>query len=1054
MTTRYADVRFRVSGGAELKKEITSVNAELGKLKSQLKYTDSQFAGQENTIEALTAKVKGLQSVYDTLQKKLKLQEDYINKTKTALETSVEAEKKAAAAVEEKTKALEKAKAQYGENSDEVKALNKELDEAKKMQKAASDAVLKGNTELSRAEKQYFATAKEVNEFGSTLETTKKYLDEAENSADGCATSIDKFGKVVKGAGDEAGKLGKETADAVNAMATAIVASGVAKSFKEIKDAIIDCINASADFESAMTGVEKTTNLSTEELNAMSEAIKDMSTEIPVASSELANIMEIAGQLGISKEHLVDFTKTMADLRASTNMTAEDAATAMARFVNIMGTGQDKFNNLGSSIVALGNNFATTESEIMAMSLNLAGAGKQANLSEADILGIATALSSVGIEAGKGGTAFSKVITEMTVASATGSEKLNDFADIAGMSADEFQKLFNEDAISAINAFFTGLGNGSENSIVLLSEMGVEETRLRDTMLRLGNSSSLLTSAVEMSNRAFEDNAALSEEANKRYATSESQSQLLANAYNNLKVAIGDELNPALNDLKKIGVDVLKQATKWVKENGAIVKLIVSVVAGLGTFVVALTSVAAIIQTVTILQGILNTTMAGMPILAICAALGTLITVLMGAALSMEQTSENVAELRDSFNETQNAFEEATATFNDSMATIEASTTVASKYVDVLDALTENGRVAEENQAQYNRTVEQLNTILPDLNLTIDETTGAVVGGTEAIRDQITEWQNLAIESAKAEYLKERVEALTQAQLNQAEAQIELTQVQNDLMQAQEDTTVASQKLEEITGLTTDAWLEMDPIARELTFALMDNGEAAKNAWNEYMNAEQQAYSLGQQEKDLEKLIDDQTTAIDEYQKSLDVATQAVADMSTAEINSKQPTEDVKTGFDNAKESVTEFGNIATTARERFENEVPKYKKAGEDTGQGIIDGMSSRELDVAAAGARLGLAGLRGYKKAVMQNSPSKKFKEAAGFDVEGLIVGVKERMPDAEAAYANMAKNVLSAYENAEQNLPTLTGGFTFTINTTDLTNEKIDYLYRKFDRYMLNG
>lgn len=1054
MTTRYADVRFRVSGGAELKKEITSVNAELGKLKSQLKYTDSQFAGQENTIEALTAKVKGLQSVYDTLQKKLKLQEDYINKTKTALESSVEAEKKTAAAVEEKTKALEKAKAQYGENSDEVKALNKELDEAKKMHKAASDAVLKGNTELSRAEKQYFATAKEVNEFGSTLENTKKYLDEAENSADGCATSIDKFGKVIKDTNDKAGKLGKETADAVNAMATAIVASGVSKSFTEIKDAIVDCINASADFESAMTGVEKTTNLSTEELNAMSEAIKDMSTDIPVAASELANIMEVAGQLGISKEYLVDFTKTMADLRASTNMTAEDAASEMARFVNIMGTGQDKFNNLGSSIVALGNNFATTESEIMAMSLNLAGAGRQANLSEADILGIATALSSVGIEAGKGGTAFSKVITEMTVASATGSEKLNDFADIAGMSADEFQKLFNEDAISAINAFFTGLGNGSENSIVLLSEMGVEETRLRDTMLRLGNSSNILTSAVELSNKAFEDNTALTEEANKRYATSESQSQLLANAYDNLKIAIGDELNPALNDLKKMGVDVLKQATKWVKENGAIVKLIVSIVAGLGTFVIALMSVSAIIKTVTILQGILNTTMAGMPILAICAALGTLITVLMGAALSMQQTSENVAELRDSFNETQDAFEEATSTFNDSMATIEASAMVASRYVDVLDELTENGKVAEENQALYNQTVEQLNTLLPDLNLTIDETTGAVVGGTEAIRDQITEWQNLAVESAKAEYLKERVEALTQAQLNQAEAQIELTQVQNDLRQAQEDAAVANEKLANLCGYTAEELSGMGTYVTSLTLATDEHSQAIINAYNEYNTANQSVRDLQKQEKELTNLIDEQDKTIDDFQKSLDTATQAVTDMSTAEIDSKQPTEDVKTGFDNAKESVKEFGNIATTARERFENEVPNYKKAGEDTGQGIIDGMSSKELDVAAAGAKLGLAGLRGYKKAVKQSSPSKKFKEAAGFDVEGLIVGIKEKMPDAEAAYANMAKNVFSAYENAEQNLPTLTGGSTFTINTTDLTNEKIDYLYRKFDRDMLNG
>ena len=125
----------------------------------------------------------------------------------------------------------------------------------------------------------------------------------------------------------------------------------------------------------------------------------------------------------------------MIDLGNSTNMVAADAASEAARFANIMGMSQNEFQNLGSTLVDLGNNYATTESEIMEMSLRLAGAGKQVGLSEAQIMGFAAALSSVGIQAQMGGSAFSKALIKMEVAAATGGETLEDFAKVSGMSA-------------------------------------------------------------------------------------------------------------------------------------------------------------------------------------------------------------------------------------------------------------------------------------------------------------------------------------------------------------------------------------------------------------------------------------------------------------------------------------------------------------------------------------------------------------------------------------------------------------------------------------------
>ena len=149
-----------------------------------------------------------------------------------------------------------------------------------------------------------------------------------------------------------------------------------------------------------------------------------MSTEIPATTDEIAAVAEAAGQLGIQKDSLLDFTETMIMMGTATNMTADEAATSLAQFANITGTSADEYDRLGSTIVALGNNFATTESEITEMATRLASAGTLAGLTEAEILALSTAMSSVGIEAEAGGTAMTQTLSAIESAVASGGDTL------------------------------------------------------------------------------------------------------------------------------------------------------------------------------------------------------------------------------------------------------------------------------------------------------------------------------------------------------------------------------------------------------------------------------------------------------------------------------------------------------------------------------------------------------------------------------------------------------------------------------------------------------
>ena len=325
---------------------------------------------------------------------------------------------------------------------------------------------------------------------------------------------------------------------------------------------------AAIDWESAFTGVKKTvdemvdTNGNVTYSYAKLEGqLKNLATQLPATHQEIAQVAENAGQLGISTDHIVKFTKTMIDMGESTNLSADEASTALAQLANITGMSQDKFSNLGSSIVFLGNNFATTEKEITEMGLRLAGAGKQIGLSQGSIMGIAAALSSVGIEAEQGGSAFSKLMVSLQLAVEKGGESLESFASVAGMTSDKFAELFKSKPEVALERFVKGLGESEKHgksAIQVLDEMGITEVRLRDTLLRAANAGDLMTKAIEGGNKAFNENTALANEASKRYETTESKLKMLRNEAVNLGIELGGPLVDALRD-------GLQAAKPWLK---------------------------------------------------------------------------------------------------------------------------------------------------------------------------------------------------------------------------------------------------------------------------------------------------------------------------------------------------------------------------------------------------------------------------------------------------------------------------------------------------------
>lgn len=306
---------------------------------------------------------------------------------------------------------------------------------------------------------------------------------------------------------------------------------------------------AAMDWETAFTGVRKTVDGSPQEIAALEAEMRQLARTLPATHEEIAGVAEAAGQLGIKRQDIVGFTKVMIDLGNTTNLTAEDAATGLAKISNIMGTSASDVDRLGSALVALGNDGASTEADILAMALRIAGAGRQIGLTEAQVLGFASALSSVGIEAEAGGSSISRVMITMEQAVRGGGKTLKGFADVAGMSADDFQRKYRDDAAGAITIFIAGLNRMQKaggDVFGVLDKLGFGEILVRDALLRTAGASDMLTKSLKVGSAAWVENNALTEEANKRYETSASKLQVAGNQIKDVLIDVGAAVAPVV----------------------------------------------------------------------------------------------------------------------------------------------------------------------------------------------------------------------------------------------------------------------------------------------------------------------------------------------------------------------------------------------------------------------------------------------------------------------------------------------------------------------------
>lgn len=331
------------------------------------------------------------------------------------------------------------------------------------------------------------------------------------------------------------------------------------------------------DFEDAFAGVRKTVDTSPEGLERINRELRTLATRIPVQFTDLANIAQEAGALGVPAERVANFTEVVSRLSAATvGLTTDAAAEAFGKLGNVLGLNADKsgksYERLGSALIKLGNDAASSEGDIIEVAKRFGAAGSQAGLSADQVLGFASAIASLGVEPEAAGSALSRIFNKITTYIGTGDEKIKAFAKATHMSVGDFSRLFERDAAGAVQTFLKSLNGLSSTQVAkVLKEGGLTNVRDVNVIQLLSQNYQELNRQLGISAEAYAKNTELQTVSEKRFDTLKNHLITFKNTLIEGAVAMGEGFNPALGrliekarafvtthmpDLRRLGVEI------------------------------------------------------------------------------------------------------------------------------------------------------------------------------------------------------------------------------------------------------------------------------------------------------------------------------------------------------------------------------------------------------------------------------------------------------------------------------------------------------------------
>lgn len=721
----------------------------------------------------------------------------------------------------------------------------------------------------------------------------------AEAVEDAMSDVADSVSDAAKDVGDSASDIGDSIGDgfeegtdqastAIDALAQALVAAGVTASVKAITDALMGCTQASMEFETAMAKVGTIADESQKPLGDMRNEILALSSETGKSVGELAEATYQAISASVATESAVDFVGTANKLAVGGFSDTTTAVDILTTAINAYGMSADDAAKISDVLITTQNLGKTSVAQLgasMGMVIPLAAAY---NMDLEDLSASYALLTANGTQTAQATTYVKAALNELgstsSVVGSTLKKKTGKtFAELMaeGNSLGDVLQVL-ADSVDGDTTAFNNMWSSSEAGVGMLSILNSGTSKYNSLVQAMEGSTGAATTAFE-----------------KMSETGEFAQQRFQNATENLKIAIGDELAPVLMELQQSGADAMEWATEFVKEHPEVVAAVTALAAALAVLAAALVGLL-VVQQVTTAFTKFSAALLANPVGAVAVALTALTAAAVAfGAVMKDRTSESVKnrkaidQCKDSYDELKDSMEEHAKERKESIKSAKTEAATYQNLADKLYELADKTNKTASDKAQMNTIVDQLNGAMPELGLSIDETTGALNREKSAVDAVIDSMKQQALANAYQEQANKAASDLAEAQIQLSEAE----EVLNDLRSQ------AVKKINEHNAAVQDGTESVQEMASSYAAAgePVDKYALQLNALNGQIK-EQKEVVAGLQGTTSE--ADERYKKIAEkayeYKTAVEESNQGVADSATEMSDEvKQAYEDMKTSIQN-----------------------------------------------------------------------------------------------------------------------------------------------------------
>lgn len=573
----------------------------------------------------------------------------------------------------------------------------------------ATDSVDDLSSAIGDYEKATGQAADSAENLSEKTTETEKNLDEAAEAARKASEEVEKFGDKSEESGKQSEESSKKSRDGIKELQGVLASAGIAATLNEIKNGFFDCSEAAAQFETSTAMVATIADTSQKSLSDISKEVRTYSNETGEAASDMAEATYQAISASVNTADAASFAGTATKLAVGGFTSATTAVDVLTTAINAYGLAASDATQLSDYLITTQNLGKTSVDQLAQSVGNVIPLASAYNVQMDNLSSAYAVLTANGIATAESGTYLKSMLNELGDTGSDVSEVLlnstgKTFAQLMeqGYSLGDVMAMLG-DAVDGDSTAFNALWSSTEAGIGALSLFNAGADKYNSVLDSMRTSAG----ATEKAYSTMAD-------------TTDKSKQRMENSFNNLKISVGDVLNPALTQVYEGFTNVFAGMSNFVDEHPAVVAAISAIAVGVGGFTGALAAYNITTTAAKFVTEAFTATLAANPfvlaaagIVAVTAAAVTLTGVLITQSDEYEGMT---ATCRDQYDELQNLNDQYNAACEQYGENSEAANSLRYQLDQLNDEFEANRQTVKEFVAECDGLVESHNKVMDAYN--------------------------------------------------------------------------------------------------------------------------------------------------------------------------------------------------------------------------------------------------------------------------------------------------------------------------------------------------